>query len=226
MFDTRPQFTPSASGREFTVVVSDAHLPLFGRILADLVHEEAPGVRLRFEHSTARLVGRASEQLPTVDALVLPQGLLSDVPHLDLYQDRLVCVVAAGTAPAAGLTIRELADRPWVLPYDPRSPMFSALHRLHEAGIEPRAGVSTEDFLAVPHLVARSDRIGLMPERAARLVGGVEVPAIPFELGVLVEALWWHPMHDRDPAHQWFRRIAVRAARRLEGEATPGTSTP
>lgn len=40
---------------------------------------------------------------------------------------------------------------------------------------------------------------------------GTVVVALPFELGLLVETLWWHPLHERDPAHLWLRQIAVRA---------------
>jgi DNA-binding transcriptional LysR family regulator len=217
VFDTRPEFAPGDAEHEFTLVVSDAQLPIFGRALADLVRAEAPGVRLRFEHSTARVVVHALDQLRTVDALVLPQGILSDVPSLDLYRDHWACVVA--TDGPLGLDLDDLASRPWVLPYHPRMPALSALHRLKASGIEPRAEVSTEDFLAIPHLVTGTDRIGLMPERVARLASSqsaVAVAGIPFELGMLVEALWWHPMHERDPAHRWLRQAAARAAERVD----------
>ena len=218
VFDTRPDFSPGIAEHEFTLVVSDAQLPIVGRVLSDLVRQEAPNVRLRFEHSTARVVVHAQEQLRTVDALVLPQGILSDVPSLDLYRDHWVCVVAADT-PGPTLSREDLASRPWVLPYHPRFPSISALHRLRAAGIEAHAEISTEDFLAVPHLVAGTDRIGLMPARVARLAAAgsaVALAAAPVELGILVEALWWHPMHERDPAHRWLRQIAVRAAAQVD----------
>jgi DNA-binding transcriptional LysR family regulator len=217
VFGTRPEFAPGDAEHEFTLVVSDAQLPIFGRALADLVRTEAPGVRLRFEHSTARVVVHALDQLRTVDALVLPQGILSDVPSLDLYRDHWACVVSADGSRT--LDPGDLASRPWVLPYHPRMPALSALHRLKASGIEPRAEVSTEDFLAIPHLVTGTDRIGLMPERVARLASSqsaVAVAEIPFELGMLVEALWWHPMHERDPAHRWLRQAAARAAERVD----------
>ncbi|NYJ08468.1 LysR family transcriptional regulator [Petropleomorpha daqingensis] len=220
VFDTRPDFEPGDADHEFAIVVSDAQLPIFGRELADLVQAEAPGVRLRFVHSTARMVVQAHEELRTVDALVLPQGILSDVPSLDLYRDHWVCVVSADGS--RRLDPADLAARPWVLPYHPRMPALSALHRLQASGVEPRAEISTEDFLAIPHLVRGTDRIGLMPERVARLASSqsaVAVAEIPFELGMLVEALWWHPMHERDPAHRWLRQVAVRAAERVDRAA-------
>nr|WP_206535736.1 LysR substrate-binding domain-containing protein [Microbacterium sp. 4R-513] len=207
--------------------MSDAQLPILGRALAELVETEAPGVRLRFEHSTARMIVPGLEWLRDVDALVLPQGILADAPSLDLYRDRWVCVVAAGTVDSGLLSLAEMGERPWVTPYHPRMPVLSALHRVRQAGVEPRAAVSTEDFLAVPHLVAGSERIGLMPERVARLAADTPAVAVveaPFELGLLVEALWWHPVHERDPGHKWLRQAAVRAAQSLGDAGLPPAS--
>lgn len=221
VFDTRPAFAPEAAEREFTLVMSDAQLPMFGRALAGLISREAPGVRLRFEHSTARMIQPGLEWLRGIDALVLPQGILADAPSLDLYRDRWVCVATSsrGTGP---LTLEEMAERPWVTPYHPRMPVLSVLHRMRQSGIEPRAVISTEDFLAVPHLVAGTDRLGLMPERVATLAVATDdlcVVDAPFEMGLLVEAMWWHPMHERDPGHRWLRQVAVRAAQTL-GDST------
>nr|WP_277350318.1 LysR family transcriptional regulator [Nonomuraea sp. FMUSA5-5] len=214
VFENRAAFDPAVSTREFLVVVSDAQLPVFGRALAELVRWEAPGVRIRFLHSTPGVVFHAQDQLRNVDALVLPQGILADLPSLDLYRDRWVCIVSVEDDRPSELDIHELRRRPWVLPYS-TSPVQSIFHRLRAAGVEPQAAISTEDFLAVPYLVQGTDRIGLVPERVARLTagtGGLAMASLPFDAGMLVEALWWHPMHESDPGHIWFRDAAGRAA--------------
>ncbi|WP_304612877.1 LysR family transcriptional regulator [Saccharopolyspora sp. 7B] len=90
VFQTRSEFDPERSDHEFTLVVADCHLPTFGRVLTDLVRGHAPHVRLKFQHSTAHIVARASEHLRTVDGIVLPQGVLVDFPSLHLYRDRWV----------------------------------------------------------------------------------------------------------------------------------------
>jgi DNA-binding transcriptional LysR family regulator len=229
VFDTRPAFQPEAAEREFTLVMSDAQLPVFGRALAELVSREAPRVKLRFEHSTARMILPGLEWLRDIDALVLPQGILADAPSLDLYRDRWVCVIAESSRGAGALTLAEMAERPWVTPYHPRMPVLSVLHRMRQSGIEPRAVISTEDFLAVPHLVAGTDRVGLMPERAAALAVAADDVCIveaPFEMGMLVEAMWWHPMHERDPGHRWLRQAAVRAAHDLDRRGEPAADRP
>jgi DNA-binding transcriptional LysR family regulator len=213
---TRTDFDPASARREFTVVMADCQLPTFGRALAGLVRTAAPNVRLRFQHSTEHIVRQALDHLRSVDVLVLPQGLLSHIPSLDLYKDRWVCVVSADRAPAA-LDREQLTGRPWVLPYRHPSPVFSPLNRLQAEGIEPHAEIVTENFLAIPHLVAGTDRIGLMPERvASSSAHGVVIAQLAFEIGHLVESLWWHQLHERDPAHIWLRRIAAQAGQLVE----------
>jgi hypothetical protein len=31
--------------------------------------------------------------------------------------------------------------------------------------------------------------------------------------------MWWHPVHRRDPEHEWLRTLAVEAASGLHAEA-------
>ncbi|MEW2302308.1 hypothetical protein AB0958_20470 [Streptomyces sp. NPDC006655] len=109
------------------------------------------------------------------------------------------------------------------MPYRHPSPVFSPPNRLHAEGIEPHAEIVTENFLAIPHLVAGADRIGLMPERAATpdLSGQLITVVQPaFEIGHLVESLWWHPLHEREPAHIWLRRMAAQAGQTVWSDPT------
>ncbi|MFH9551854.1 LysR family transcriptional regulator [Streptomyces sp. NPDC017435] len=216
VFQIGPAFDPAQAEREFTLVVSDMHLATFGRALAGRVRDAAPGLRLRFQHATPYIVGHVHDHLRTVDGILLPQGLVANLPAMDLYEDRWVCVVASDTAMPEPPTREELAVRPWVLPYHFPTMGFSPLHRLHAEGFEPRVEITVENFLTIPYLIAGTDRVGVIPERAARLFPtgcGTVVVEQPFPMGRLVESLWWHPLHDRDPAHAWLRRTAGEAGR-------------
>lgn len=219
VFQTRADFDPEYSEHEFTLVVADCHLAVFGRVLADLIQREAPNVRLTFQHSTAQFVQRASDLLRAVDAIVLPQGVLVNMPVLQLYRDRWVCVVSSDTV-TGPLDREQLSRRPWVFAYQHPFSALSTMPRLAEEGVRITSTITTEDFLAVPHLVRGTDRIGLMPERVARLrTAGqdVTIAQLPFELGFLLESLYWHPAHERDPAHTWLRHMASRAGQLVEG---------
>jgi hypothetical protein len=72
-----------------------------------------------------------------------------------------------------------------------------------------------EPPLPAPRVIAGTDRVGVLPERAARLApsgSGTTVVGLPFGMGrPLVESLLWHPLHERDPARIWLRKIAAEA---------------
>ncbi|MBP5935766.1 LysR family transcriptional regulator [Streptomyces acidiscabies] len=216
VFQARSVFEPARARREFSLVVTDIQLATFGRTLAALVRDAAPEVRLRFQHATSHLVRNAQEHLRVVDGMLLPPGVLTNVPAIDLYEDRWACVVSVDTVTPTPPAPEELAARPWVVPYPFLATGFPAWRQLFAHGTEPRVELTIESFLTMPYLIAGTDRVGVAPERAARLFpadSGTAVVDWPSHTGTLVESLWWHPAHARDPAHIWFRRTAAEAGR-------------
>jgi DNA-binding transcriptional LysR family regulator len=147
---------------------------------------------------------------------VLPHGFVTDLPHADLHRDRWVLVVSADNAAVGGaLTVEQLRTMPWVATYHGPTASTPAARQMRMLGIEPRVQVVTESFLTVPGLVAGSDRIALLQERLVQLLplsAGVRALPPPFDAGPLVEAMWWHPVYDRDPEHEFFRDLVRRAA--------------
>jgi hypothetical protein len=59
-------------------------------------------------------------------------------------------------------------------------------------------------FLAVPFLVVMGNGVAIIQEwPALQLAGGPSPGAVlPFEVSILMEALWWHPMYQHDPGHR------------------------
>jgi len=73
-----------------------------------------------------------------------------------------------------------------------------------------------ETFLALPFLVAAGNGVALIQERLARQLAPavpIRILPCPFDVAPLMEALWWHPMYDRDPGHRWLRQLFTEAAR-------------
>jgi len=172
--------------------------------------------RLRLAHNTPEAVDQAAQTLLSTDLIILPHGFISDLPHVDLHRDRWVLVVSADNADVGdALTVGQLETMPWVATYHGPTASTPAARQMRMLGIEPRVQVVTESFLTVPGLVAGSGRIALLQERLVQLLpldAGVRALPPPFELGPLVEAMWWHPVYDRDPEHQFFRDLVRRAA--------------
>ncbi|WP_372350958.1 LysR family transcriptional regulator [Streptomyces sp. KL116D] len=212
LFSSQAEFDPAEESREFKLVASDYAVSVFGAELARVVHEEAPGIRLRFAQTPPTVVDDTATLLSAVDGLLMPHGVINGFPATDLYDDRWVFLVA-DDHPDVGdrLTREDLAALPWVT-YQ-RTYDAPAVRQLGMLGIEPRVEVSVDSFQLLPQLVARTRRIALVQARLARLlapVAAVRVLEPPYEAVSLQEALWWHPVHTHDAAHIWLRETAAR----------------
>jgi DNA-binding transcriptional LysR family regulator len=69
--------------------------------------------------------------------------------------------------------------------------------------------VSVSNFTAVPHLLARSDMVGVFTKLASEVFemsfGLVKRP-VPLNIGKITTNMIWHIRHDNDPKHVWLRR--------------------
>jgi hypothetical protein len=84
-----------------------------------------------------------------------------------------------------------------------------------QLGVEPRVDVVVESFQSLPHFVVGTNRIALIQAALAPFamrVGGVRVLPLPFNATPLVNALWWHPVHNRVSEHVWLRGLFKEAA--------------
>jgi DNA-binding transcriptional LysR family regulator len=232
VFTAQPQFDPASSTREFTVLISDYGVAVFGDTIAELLAEEAPNARVRFSANTPAVVDRAEQVLLTTDLMVLPHGFVTDLSHADLYRDEWVCVVSSENEEVGThLTVDHLRSLPWVVTYHGPTAATPAVRQLRMKGIEPHVQVISETFLTVPGLVAGSRRIAMLQRRLADLlpldIGLRQLPC-PVDVGQMVEAIWWNPVFDDDPEHTYLRdlvRRAVRQAVDVDG-AVRGDSSP
>ncbi|MEW2296748.1 LysR family transcriptional regulator [Streptomyces sp. NPDC006743] len=212
LFSSQADFDPARESHEFRLVASDYAVAVFGTELARVVHEEAPGIRLRFTQTPPTVVDGTATLLSATDGLLMPHGVISGFPATDLYDDRWVFLVSRDH-PGAGdrFTRRDLARLPWVT-YQ-RTYDAPAVRQLGMLGIEPRVEVSVDNFQLLPLMIAGTRRIGLIQARLARMlapVAAVRVVEPPYEAVPLREALWGHPVHTHDAAHSWLRETAAR----------------
>ncbi len=221
VFASEPDFDPATSEREFTVLISDYAITVLGPPLAGLL-QQAPHVRLRLHQLPVSAVDDAAQALRDVDAMVLPHGFLSDLPSRQLFTDQWVCIVAAGhSAIGEKLTMADLERLPMVVTYQTPTAYTPAGKQLSILGVQPPVQLVTETFLALPFLVAASNGVALIQERLARqLTPAVPIRVLPcpFDVAPLMEALWWHPMYNRDAGHRWLLQLFTEAARSLHTE--------
>ncbi|MCX4767783.1 LysR family transcriptional regulator [Streptomyces sp. NBC_01275] len=221
VFSSRADFLPGSEEHEFTLLASDYAIAVYGAELARTVHAEAPGVRLRFQRPPTEVAEDTETLLSTADGLLMPHGVISGFPAVELFADRWVVLVAeANDEVGDRLTMDDLARLPWVT-YQ-RTYDAPAARQLSMLGVDPRVEVSVDSFQVLPFLVAGTRRIALVQQRLAERLSGVaavRVMEAPYEAVPLQEALWWHPVHTQDAAHMWLRETAARVGAGLAASA-------
>ena len=208
---TSGEFDPATSARGFSIAISGQSIVMLSELLRQ-VHQLAPSVLLQLRVIPADLI-HGDRGLLDHDLLIAPMGFyqVEGSPEV-ISRDRFVCVADPGN-PAlrdGRLSLADLQALPHAvaqLPHADADPLMSALD---EAGVNPSAVVTTAGWLPLPFLVAGTDMVAVVPERLARRVGaaaGVAVTEPPFGTIELVEAAWWHPMREADPALTWLRSV-------------------
>ena len=216
VFGASDDFDPVTSTREFTIYLSDYSTSVLAAPLCRLTRSQAPEVRIRIRQQGHRLVEDAAVTLRESDGIVLPHGFLSEAHHVDLFHDSFVGLVSSDNeAVGESISLEQLGRTPQVVAYQSQSGGLTAMLQLRMAGVEPWIDITTESFLAVPFLVAGTDRIGFVPSLLANRLAplqefrAVDLPIVTTEI---VEALWWNPIHDDDAGHRWFRDVMLEAA--------------
>lgn len=207
VFSLQADFDPATSERAFTVAVSDYTATVLGQSLSRLLNERAPRAQLHLQQLAPDVMDRAPESLRSLDAVVLPHSLLTDVPYQDLLRDEWVCVTAQdNTAVGEELTVEDLNELPWVFTFRRRTALTTAMRELRIHGVEPRPQIVIESYAALPSFLIGTNRIALIQRRLTANTT-LRVLPCPVQLAPLLLALWWHPSHTADAGHQWLRQL-------------------
>ncbi|MEU8820578.1 LysR family transcriptional regulator [Actinoplanes sp. NPDC048796] len=219
VFADQPAFDPALSERTFSVIMSDYALTVLGPVVAAIVDRQAPRVRLQVRPTSRDNVDQAADVLRTTDLLVLPHGVVTDLPYHDLYEDEWVLLVAE-ESPARSLTMEHLSRMPWIMTYHNGTAVSIAARELRTHGVELNIRMVVESYAALPALIAGTDRVALVQRQLGRAMAAghpVRMVACPFDATPLIEAIWWHPMNESDPGHRWLRRCFAEAAVQVQG---------
>ncbi|MFB7718948.1 MULTISPECIES: LysR family transcriptional regulator [unclassified Nocardia] len=229
LFDTKSQFDPATSDREFVLTVSDYLVAVLGPSLLSAFEAQAPHASLRLRQFIKPSELHSDASARSEDGLIAPHGAFPlGVPSSKLFSDEWVALVDRDNPIAEHPpTAEQLPGLHWVLgQYEPGEPTFM-MRRLAERGVLIRPRAVIDRFVALPLLVAGTDRIAIIQKRltqAINLPPTLRVIACPFDAGPINEALWWHSVHTFDSGHQWFRTLVRDTARALDTPAETGAS--
>ena len=223
-FQLRPMFDPLTSDRHFRVAASDYALAAMTAPLLELLESTAPGITVEF--------GPLSNVGP-IDLLqgdVVVASVSRGVPgkHLSLFSDETVCIVRRDHPDLidGALSTEALRRLPYVQVAFADGVVMLADDALATAGIAPHIVRTVPGFLPVAFSVTGSDLYGFVPARVAEAYGehlGLAVAQVGFPLPVLVEAAFWHPSRNDDPALRWLVSVLRQVAERVEfADEEPG----
>jgi DNA-binding transcriptional LysR family regulator len=210
IFAVQPQEI-ATSTRQFALSCSDYGAAVVGPPLSAALAAQAPQARVHFRFGDPTWFASDDDRLRAVDGLIMPHGFLRGLPHIDLFSDRWVCLVSNdNTSVGAALTMADLKRLPWAAAFTGPSPGTTGLRQLEQLGVQPQVQVVVNGFVTLPLFISGTDRICMLPHRVASLMApsaGLRVLECPFDAVPVVQALWWHPVFERDAEHAWLRQL-------------------
>ena len=205
---------PSGLDRSFTVIAGDLIAASLTARLLPRLREAAPGVRLVLlpEGHTSLPVLRDGAADVELGVITAPQP---ETRVELLFTDVMVSVVRPGHPLTVGSPTPGSFARADHVTTSRRGRLRGPVDDALEArGLRRRVVAALPTHAGTALLVAGSDLVGLATERLGapliRAFGLVSVP-VPLPLPPLDISMAWHPRHEADPAHRWFR-AQVRAA--------------
>jgi len=221
MVEGRGAFEPERSRRTFTLMGSDyVQFFLLPRLCERL---ERQGAQVTLEHRSAnpekvqRWMESGQVDLGVGYLVFPPPALRSRL----LFRDEQVCLMRRGHPALAGaFTIERFA----ALPHITIAPGGAGIYGvridalLKSMGIRRRVVLTLPSFLAVPHVISRTDAIATVPSRLARHFCGqlpLTVCQPPLELPAFEMSMFWHERVHSDAAHLWLRGEVVVAGREV-----------
>lgn len=193
--------------RTFTMRTSEGFVENFGPALIARVHQEAPGVRLRFMPKVDRDSTLLRDGAVDLETGVVGEMLGPEVRAQALFRDRFIGVVRAGHPLSEGeiTPARYAAGRHIFVSRRglDQGPIDEALKSL---GLEREVATIVGGFSTALAVARGSDLIASVPERhTGNLRDGMHSFALPFATPEITVSLLWHPRSQADPAHRWLR---------------------
>ncbi|WP_404429628.1 LysR family transcriptional regulator [Microbacterium lacus] len=224
VFSGGAAWIPAESEREFVIYGDEHTFAVVAPELLRLTRETAPKVNFRFARHSAVDAQEAVSVLRSGDALVMPHSFLGqsdELMFMDLWQDDWVMLIADDNPAVADgdLEPHHVHSLPWVVTHLTRRAIPTSILHSQGFGVYPRVVATVDSSLAVPHLIAGSDRIAIIQTSLAahaHAVPGVRVCPPPFVATPLTNAMWWHRAHTIREDNQWLRRTFDEVGRAIE----------
>jgi len=208
VFESDASFEPGKSERKFTVRMSDLLGLLILPDLLDRVGADAPNVALDVLHLPPARTVDALEKDEIDVAVSMGLGHSNSIRAELMFRDSMVCVMRKSHPLARmALTLDNfLAFRHLKVSMSPTDLRFVD-DVLARQKLERNVGLNVPHWLVVPHVLARTDFLSVMPGSLAKEIAGdtLVTRELPFASRPFDWSLYWHRRHEGNQAIVWLR---------------------
>jgi DNA-binding transcriptional LysR family regulator len=216
-------FDAAISQRRFTIAANDYLEFLLIPALTGAIAQIAPSIGFYVKRTEASFPVTQLEN-GSLDVVLGFESVLNPPSHLScqtLFDDQMVCIVrqnhpVISTAPS----LEDYIAVPHMLISWKGTPTGIIDQHLQEMGLERRIKLIVPNFLSAPLIVAQTDMILSLPYKLAKRFTKfvpLEIYPVPIELPSYDLIMIWHPLRDKDPAHQWLRDKITATCRQIDG---------
>jgi DNA-binding transcriptional LysR family regulator len=217
------EFDAATSLRRFALAATDYLEFLLIPALTGVIAQTAPSIDLYVKRTEAAFPVAQLEN-SSLDVVLGFETVLNQPAHLrcqTLFDDEMVCVVRQNhpiirTAPS----LEDYIAVPHMLISWKGTPAGIIDQHLQEMGLERRVKLIVPNFLSAPLIVAQTDMILSLPYKLAKRFTKfvpLEIFPVPIKLPSYDLVMIWHPLRDKDPAHQWLRDKITTICRNIDG---------
>ena len=212
-FNRNSAFDPASSTRTFNVFMSSVGQIEYLPPLLERLASEAPRVSLRAHTIPASAAHLMLESGEVDFAVGTFTRLVAGCRQRRLFRERHVCVVRKDhPAFAKGMSVEAFRSVPHALA-EQTGYIHEALDTWLKRQNLPR-GVKLQVpyFLSLPLVIARSDLLGIMGSRFARIYAQMlplKVMPLPIALPAYDIKLFWHKRFHNEPGGRWLRSLFV-----------------
>ncbi|WP_273808904.1 MULTISPECIES: LysR family transcriptional regulator [unclassified Pseudomonas] len=205
-------FDPATSDRKFTIAMTDIGEIYFMPRLIDALKDRAPSISIATLRSHAGLSDALGNGEVDLAVGLLP-NLQAGFFQRRLFLHRYICLCRKGH-PIASQPI----DSDRFSAYGHVRILASSTghgevdNYLNRAGLNRTIRLEVPHFVAVGHILQKSDLIATVPERfASSCLEPFDLVALPlpFVLPEIPINIFWHTRFNKDPANQWLRQLMV-----------------
>jgi DNA-binding transcriptional LysR family regulator len=217
------EFEASTSQRRFVLAATDYLEFLLIPALTEAVDQIAPSIDLHVKRTEATFPVAQLEN-GSLDVVLGFGSVLNPPTHLrcqTLFDDEMVCVVRQNhPIISAAPSLEDYIAVPHMLISWKGTPAGIIDQYLQEMGLERRIKLIVPNFLSAPLIVAQTDMILSLPYKLAKRFTKfvpLEIFPVPIQLPAYDLVMIWHPLHDKDPAHEWLRDKIMAIGRNIDG---------